>query len=102
VTHAPFDYLERTVAIRSTAGPSRARFHLLEPFELRGNSVNPARALMTANEVAVYLKVHRSRVYQLMKRNGLPSFRVGWEYRFRRADIDEWIRARKKASSKKP
>jgi predicted DNA-binding transcriptional regulator AlpA len=30
----------------------------------------------------------------------LPGFRIGVDYRFRRADIDEWIEAREKARKK--
>jgi excisionase family DNA binding protein len=67
---------------------------LLEPIELRGarNSVDPASEIMTANEVAAFLKVNRATVYRLVRRKELPSVRVGWDHRFRRADIDEWIR----------
>jgi excisionase family DNA binding protein len=53
--------------------------------------------IMTADELAAYLRVSRATVYRLFKRRGLPGFRIGVEYRFRRADVDEWIEAREKA-----
>jgi excisionase family DNA binding protein len=39
--------------------------------------VDPLSEMMTANEVAAFLKVNRATVYRLVKRKGLPSFRVG-------------------------
>jgi excisionase family DNA binding protein len=41
--------------------------------------------------VAAYLKVHPTTVYRLLKRKGLPGFKVGSEFRLRRVVIDEWI-----------
>jgi excisionase family DNA binding protein len=58
--------------------------------------VDQAPEIMTATEVAAYLKVHRLTVYRLVRSRGLPYFRVGWEIRFRRADIDEWITKQEK------
>jgi excisionase family DNA binding protein len=63
---------------------------------------DPASEVMTVAEVAVHLKVHAKTVYRLWKSMGLSGFRVGGEYRFRRPDIDEWIRESEKASLKKP
>ena len=56
---------------------------------------------MTVGEVAAYLKVHPKTIYRLAKRKELPSFRIGWEYRFRLSEIDEWIAKRGLASWKK-
>jgi excisionase family DNA binding protein len=62
--------------------------------------VDPASEIMTANEVAAFLKVNRAKVYRLVQRKELPSVRVGWDHRFRRTDIDEWIEAREKVREK--
>jgi excisionase family DNA binding protein len=64
----------------------------------RGWIQNPD--IMTANELAAYLKVSTATVYKLFKRRGLPGFRIGVEYRFRGADVDKWIEAREKAREK--
>ena len=56
--------------------------------------------IMTADELATYLKVSKATVYKLFRRRGLPDFRIGGDYRFRRADIDEWIDAKEKAREK--
>jgi excisionase family DNA binding protein len=57
---------------------------------------------MLINEVAAYLKVHPTTVYRLLRSKQLPAFRVGTDFRFRRADIDDWIRKKEHASFEKP
>lgn len=47
--------------------------------------------IMTLNEVADYLKVHRSSIYRLLKIGEIPGFRMGTDWRFSREAIDEWI-----------
>jgi excisionase family DNA binding protein len=63
-------------------------------------SMDPASEIMTVGEVAAYLKVHPMTIYRLVKRRELPSFRVGADHRFSRADIDEWIRKTTSGSGK--
>jgi excisionase family DNA binding protein len=57
---------------------------------------------MTLEEVAAYLKVHSSTVYRLVKRKQLPAIRIGSKFRFRTADIDEWITRKEQAFVEKP
>ena len=47
--------------------------------------------IMTLREVADYLKLHYITVCRFIKTRGLPAFHVGSDFRFRRADIEEWI-----------
>jgi excisionase family DNA binding protein len=56
--------------------------------------VDELSEVMTEDEVAAYLKVHPTTVYRLLKRKGLPGFKVGSEFRLRRVVIDEWIMKR--------
>jgi excisionase family DNA binding protein len=58
--------------------------------------------VMTLEEVAAYLKVHSSTVYRLVKRKQLPAIRIGSKFRFRTADIDEWITRKEQAFVEKP
>jgi excisionase family DNA binding protein len=37
--------------------------------------------------------IHKSTLYQLIKKHQLPVFRVGSDYRFDRQAIDGWCRA---------
>lgn len=48
--------------------------------------------VMTVKEVAHYLKVHQSTVYRLLKQSALPAFRLGSDWRFRKVDLDEWLK----------
>jgi len=54
----------------------------------------PLGAKLVAMEVAKHLKVHPSTVYKLAKRGELPGFKIGTDWRFDRAQLDEWIRSR--------
>lgn len=49
-----------------------------------------APRVMTVQEVSDYLRVHPSTVYRLLKRNELPAFRVGSDWRFNIEAIDRW------------
>jgi len=46
--------------------------------------------VMTVQDVSSYLRVHPSTVYRLLKRNELPAFRVGSDWRFNVEAIDRW------------
>jgi excisionase family DNA binding protein len=49
----------------------------------------PAKVL-TVNELAEYLRVHRSTIYRLLKKGLLPGFKIGSDWRFNVEVIDEW------------
>jgi excisionase family DNA binding protein len=59
--------------------------------------MNQTRAVMTLDEVAAYLKVHSLTIYRLVNRKQQPAIRIGSKFRFRKADIDEWITAKEEA-----
>lgn len=46
--------------------------------------------VMTAREVARYLKVYRSTVYRLIKHYSLPGFKLGSDWRFKIESIERW------------
>jgi excisionase family DNA binding protein len=48
--------------------------------------------LMTVEELAAYLRVTKKTVYRLLKRGKIPSTKVGRQWRFDKASIDEWLR----------
>ena len=45
---------------------------------------------MTLDEVAVYLRVHPSTVYRLLKQKQIPAFKMGSDWRFNLEAIDQW------------
>ena len=46
--------------------------------------------IMTMDEVCEFLRVHKSTVYRMLKRGLMPAFKVGSDWRFSRARLDEW------------
>jgi excisionase family DNA binding protein len=54
--------------------------------------------ILTLPEVAQLLKVTDKTVYSLAQKGGLPAFKVGGQWRFKRADLDAWIEERKQAA----
>lgn len=44
--------------------------------------------VLTVQEVAAFLKVHRSTVYRMVGRGELPAFRVGSDWRFIRFEVE--------------
>ena len=50
--------------------------------------------ILTVAEVAKLLKVAQKTVYSMSQREELPAFKVGGQWRFRRADLDRWISQR--------
>jgi excisionase family DNA binding protein len=55
---------------------------------------------MTMAEVAAHLGVSRTTVYDLVKRRGLPAFRIGFDWRFSVALFDDWLKEQEKAPAK--
>jgi len=51
-----------------------------------------AEDLMTSHEVADYLKVDLRTVYRYIKQGQIPKVKVGGRWRFRRGDIEAWLR----------
>ena len=47
--------------------------------------------LMTASELARYLKLELRTVYRYLKDGHLPAIRVGGQWRFRKREIDQWL-----------
>jgi excisionase family DNA binding protein len=47
--------------------------------------------LMTVMEAAVYLRVGKKTIYRLLKQGKIPATRVGQQWRFNKASIDEWL-----------
>ena len=52
--------------------------------------MRPEAKVITIGELAEYLRVHRSTLYRLLKRQQLPGFKIGSDWRFNVETIDEW------------
>ncbi len=67
----------------------------------RARAESPAsRPMMTLQETADYLRVTRSTIHRLLKRNQIPGFRIGRHWRFNVEEINNWCSSR--ASTKDP
>ena len=51
---------------------------------------NERPPILTLENVAEYLRVHPSTIYRMLKRNQLPAFKLGRDWRFNRESIDRW------------
>lgn len=49
--------------------------------------------VMTIKEVAEYLKVNERTIYRLAASSGLPAFKVGNSWRFKRSELEAWIKS---------
>ena len=47
--------------------------------------------ILTIDEVAAYLKAGKRTVYRLAASGKMPAFKLGGVWRFRRAELDQWI-----------
>ncbi len=47
--------------------------------------------IMTLEEVAKYLRVHKSTVYRMAREGTIPSTKVANQWRFKKARIDQWL-----------
>jgi excisionase family DNA binding protein len=47
--------------------------------------------ILTLDEVAAYLKAGKRTVYRLAADKKIPAFKLGGTWRFRKADLEQWI-----------
>jgi excisionase family DNA binding protein len=48
---------------------------------------------LSVDEIAVYLGVSKDSVYDRVSTGRMPGHRVGRLWKFKRSEIDEWVRA---------
>jgi excisionase family DNA binding protein len=52
--------------------------------------MRPDAKVITVGELAEYLRVHRSTLYRLLRKQQLPGFKIGSDWRFNIEAIDRW------------
>jgi len=55
--------------------------------------------VLTLEELAGYLRVHPSTIYRLLRKNQLPAFKVGSDWRFNLDSVDRWIHQAERKSA---
>jgi excisionase family DNA binding protein len=48
--------------------------------------------ILTVRELAEYLKIAEKTAYRFASEGKVPAFKVGSAWRFRKAEIDRWIK----------
>jgi excisionase family DNA binding protein len=59
--------------------------------KLKVKELNSDSSIMTADEVAEYLKLSKITVYKLAKDGALPGFRIGGSWRFSKSSIEKMM-----------
>jgi excisionase family DNA binding protein len=54
--------------------------------------------VLTLEEVAQFLRVHPSTVYRLLRKHGIPAFKVGADWRFNEASVEKWVKEQESAN----
>lgn len=52
----------------------------------------PDDEILTVKELADYLKIAEKTAYRFVSEGKVPGFKVGSAWRFRKAEIDRWIK----------
>jgi excisionase family DNA binding protein len=48
---------------------------------------------LSLEEIATYLGIKRDTVYKWINRKNMPAHKVGSLWKFRREEVDEWVRS---------
>lgn len=56
--------------------------------------------IMTVRELAEYLKIAEKTAYRFASEGKVPAFRVGGAWRFRKAEVDRWIKEQELSNKK--
>lgn len=48
--------------------------------------------ILTIKELSAYLKTSEKTIYRLLSKSEIPAFKVGTVWRFKKDDIDKWIK----------
>ncbi|MBU2529855.1 MAG: helix-turn-helix domain-containing protein [Elusimicrobia bacterium] len=60
----------------------------------------PCRQLLTIKQVAKYLQLDETTIYSYAQKAKIPAIKVGYNWRFKREDIDDWLENKKPYNKK--
>lgn len=60
--------------------------------EVAAVGANASSGALKVGEVARMLRCHPSTVYRMLRRRELRAFKLGSDWRFLRADLENWMR----------
>ena len=70
---------------------SEAREMLQKAIDERVEELAKEKYFMTYKELAEYLNLSKPTIDELLIKNGMPYFRVGSTYRFKKSDVDNFM-----------
>ena len=47
--------------------------------------------LMTTRQLMEFLSLSRTKIWELVKKEQLPAFKIGGDYRYRQTEVIEWL-----------
>ena len=64
----------------------------LEPTQSAGeSSVGLDQQLLTTRELMSFLNLSRTKIWEMVKKENLPAFKLGGDYRYRRSEVIVWL-----------
>jgi len=51
----------------------------------------PDETLMTTSELMAFLNLSRTKIWTMIQNKGLPAFKFGGDYRFRKSEVMAWM-----------
>jgi len=81
------------------------RYLLLSSFIMESKEavtdMEPQDKWLTIEELSGYLKMSRSRLYQMAQKGELPGSKIGSQWRFDRDEIDDWMKSLRQTAHQK-
>lgn len=59
-------------------------------------AIMASEEILTIHELSAYLKLNEKTAYRLAAKGDIPGFKVGGSWRFRKSEIDRWIKQKEK------
>ena len=56
-----------------------------------GGALGSDEQLLTTRELMEFLNLSRTKVWELVTKKGLPAFKIGGDYRYRRGEVLAWL-----------
>lgn len=56
-------------------------------------SMTPQTEILTVEDLHLYLRIPKPTLYVLAQSGRIPAAKIGRHWRFRRVDIDEWLKS---------
>lgn len=50
---------------------------------------------LTTQELMKFLNLSRTKIWELVKNQGLPAFKIGADYRYRLSEVLDWMESRR-------